>query len=417
MRDLSRRESRAQLAATPATAAARPTAARASRFARKSRKCFDVVVIGAGVFGTWTAWHLQRGGKRVLLLDQYGAASTRASSGGESRVIRMAYGSNEIYTRMSQRSLALWRKLFRKLSRPELFRETGMLWMAPAADELALHSRETLARVGIRHEVLDTAEFARRYPQIVVPEGGWALFEPGSGALLARRAVQAVAADAVRAGVELRIGKATTPTGDGHLAEIETSDGRISADQFVFACGAWLGNLVPDVLGERIFATRQEVYYFGVPPGDRRYASPALPVWFDFGREYYGMPDLESRGFKLALDRHGGAIDPDSAERVPSASGIAKARAFLKQRFPGLAEAPVIGAEVCQYENTSNGDFVIDRHPGFDNVWIAGGGSGHGFKHGPAVGEYLAQQMLRGGAAEPRFSLTSKKTQQRREVH
>ena len=414
---ISRREFLERIAAAAALAAAGPGTARAARSLCRSGTCYDVVVVGAGVFGAWTAWHLRRAGQRVLLLDQYGPANTRASSGGESRVTRMAYGPNEVYTRMSQRSLVLWKQLFAKLSRPELFRETGMLWMAPEKDELALQSHETLTRVGIKHEVIETAELRRRYPQIVVPDGGWALFEPGSGALLARRAVQAVADDAVRAGVELRLGKAATPGGEGRLTELELADGsRIAAGTYVFACGPWLGRVLPELLGERIFPTRQEVYYFGVPPGDRRHAPPALPIWLDFGRAYYGIPDIEARGFKIALDSHGPAIDPDNAERTPTPAGIEQARAFLKQRFPALADAPLVGAEVCQYENTSNGDFVIDRHPGFDNVWIAGGGSGHGFKHGPAVGEYLARRMLHGGAAEPRFSLESKQTVQRREV-
>ncbi len=147
------------------------------------------------------------------------------------------------------------------------------------------------------------------------------------------------------------------------------------------------------------------------------FASRALPIWLDFGRDWYGFPDMDGRGFKLAHDSHGEAIDPDSMERVPSAERIASAREFLALRFPALANAPLVGSEVCQYENTSNGDFVIDRHPAFDNAWIAGGGSGHGFKHGPAVGEYVAERMLNDGPVEARFSVASKKTEKKREVH
>jgi glycine/D-amino acid oxidase-like deaminating enzyme len=170
-------------------------------------------------------------------------------------------------------------------------------------------------------------------------------------------------------------------------------------------------------MGGRIFPTRQEVYYFGVPGGERRFGATALPIWLDSGRDWYGFPDLEARGFKLGFDRYGKPIDPDQAERVPTPARLAQAREFLALRFPALAGAPLVGAEVCQYETTSNGDFVLDRHPGFDNVWIAGGGSGHGFKHGPAVGEYVAKRVLRGGPLEPRFSLAAKGTTQRREVH
>lgn len=382
------------------------------------RKTYDAVVVGAGVFGAWTAWHLLRAGQRVLLVDKYGPASARASSGGETRVIRMAYGPDEIYTRMSQRSLLGWKDFFARIANPGLFRETGVLWLAAAEDASAARSAEVLARNGIRHQVLDHDALAQRYPQIVVPPGGWAIFEPDSGALFARRAVQAVIEDNLRAGAELCIAAVSPPAGDTHLAEIRTDAGEaIRADRFVFACGPWLGRVLPDVLGGRIFPTRQEVFYFGTAPGDRRFSSPTLPIWLDFGCDYYGIPDIDGRGFKLAHDAHGEAFDPDTLERLPSPARIAHAREFLGRRFPALAAAPLLAAEVCQYENTWNGDFVIDRHPTFDNVWIAGGGSGHGFKHGPAVGAYLVERMLKDASAEPRFSLATKQDVQMREVH
>jgi len=384
---------------------------------------YDVAVIGAGVFGAWTAWHLQRAGQRVLLVDQYGPANARASSGGQTRVIRMAYGPDAIYTRMSQRSLVLWKEFFARIARPELFRETGVLWMAHADDAAAKRSVATLEEFGIAHAVLDADALARRFPQIVAPAGGWAIFEPRSGGLMARQAVQAIVADCVRGGAELRIDTALAPMGGeiargAHLTEIpSTSGAAIRAERFVFSCGPWLGTVLPGVLGGRIFPTRQEVFYFGIPAGERRFAPSALPIWLDFGRDYYGFPDIDGRGFKVAHDSHGEAIDPDSAERMPSHGRIAQAREFLAWRFPALATSPLLGAEVCQYENTSSGDFVIDRHPGFENVWIAGGGSGHGFKHGPAVGEHVADLILNGSAVEPRFSVASKRTEQKREIH
>jgi monomeric sarcosine oxidase len=378
----------------------------------------DVAVIGAGVFGAWTAWHLQRAGQRVLLIDKYGPASTRASSGGETRVIRMAYGPNDVYTRMAQRSLGIWKDFFARIERPELFRETGVLWIAAAVDAAATQSLATLERLGIPHRVLDGEALAERYPQIATPPGSWAILEPDSGGLLARRAVQAVVEDTLRDGAELCIDAVLAPVGSGHLANLRTESGdTIAAERFVFACGAWLGGILPDVLGGRIFPTRQEVFYFGIAAGDRRFASPALPIWLDSGHDYYGCPDIEGRGFKIAHDGHGETIDPDNVDRVPSPARIAHAREFLASRFPALAAAPLLGAEVCQYENTSNGDFVIDRHPAFENVWIVGGGSGHGFKHGPAVGQYICGRMLANGAMEPRFSLATKTTVQRREVH
>jgi sarcosine oxidase len=383
-----------------------------------TRKTYDVAVIGAGCFGAWTAWHFRQAGKSVVLLDKYGPANARASSGGESRVIRMSYGPDELYTRFSFRALGLWKSFFAQTGHPELFQETGVLWMARGEDPAAVASLRTLATVGVKHEKLSHADLDRRFPQIAGDPSGWAIFEPESGALLARRAVQLVTSDAVKGGADLVDAAVLPPAGQGHLAAIRTTSGEtVSAGAFVFACGPWLAKVVPDVLDGRIFPSRQEVFFFGVPPGDARFGPPAMPTWIDFGQEYYGIPDLETRGFKVASDSHGPPIDPDTADRVVSPENAARVRAFVGERFPGLKDAPIVETRVCQYENSSNGDFLIDRHPGFDNVWLAGGGSGHGFKHGPAVGEYVADHILKGGPVDPRFSLATKDKVQKRTVH
>ena len=381
-------------------------------------KHYDTVVIGAGVFGAWTARHLLCAGQRVLLVDQYGPANARASSGGDSRVIRMAYGPDEIYTRMAQQSLVQWKECFARIAQPTLFRPTGVLWLCSAESVTGKHSLDVLSRNEVPYELLDGDALARRYPQILGPRDGWAIFEPESGGLMARRAVQAVVEDCIRDGMALRIDGVATPRGETRFDAIHTSSGEaIAADRFVFACGPWLGRVLPDVLGERIFPTRQEVFYFGTPRGDQQFRPPAFPIWLDFERDYYGFPDLDGRGIKLAHDTHGEPAEPDTMDRSPTPARIEHAREFLARRFPSLANAPLVGAEVCQYENSSNGDLVIDRHPAFDNVWIAGGGSGHGFKLGPAVGAHLADRMLRDAAVEPRFSLASKAKVQQREVH
>ncbi len=378
---------------------------------------WDVAVIGAGSFGAWTAWHLARAGRRVALLDQYGPGNARASSGGESRVIRMGYGADELYTRFAQRALGHWQSFFRETDRA-LFRGTGVLWLAREGHRMTLETLATLARLGIAHQRLSRDELVRRYPQVALEEDHWGVLEPGSGVLMARRAVQAVAADCVRQGCEYRLDSVAAPAGRTHQAAVRTESGEtLSADAFVFACGPWLPRLFPALLGERIFPTRQEVFFFGTPAGDRRFAPPSLPAWIDFGEEVYGVPDLEGRGFKVAPDRHGPPFDPDRGERFVTEESVARIRTFLARRFPTLREAPLVETQVCQYENTSSGDFLIDRHPDFDNVWLVGGGSGHGFKHGPAVGEYAAERIGGGGAIEPRFSLAGKERVQRRAVY
>jgi sarcosine oxidase len=196
-----------------------------------------------------------------------------------------------------------------------------------------------------------------------------------------------------------------------------TSDTRIDADCRVFACGPWLPKMFPKLLGELIHVTRQEVFFFGVPGGDKSFGPDALPAWFDFNDLIYGIPNIDGRGFKLAIDEHGPKFDPDAGDRVVSAESLSAARSYLAQRLPALADAPVLETRVCQYENTSNGDFLIDRHPELENVWIVGGGSGHGFKHGPAVGEYVTAMIAGTGTPEPRFSLATKQRVQHRQVY
>ena len=377
---------------------------------------YDAVVIGAGVFGAWTAWHLARRGQRVLLADAYGPGNARASSTGESRIIRMGYGADELYTRWSQRSLAQWKDFFVATRQP-LFHETGVLWLAGKEDARVRQTAETLRRCGIAYQELSRAELEKRYPQIGLDGITMGLLEPHSGVLMARRGVAAVVEDSVRGGGEYRVAQIAEPRGSGAISAVTTSSGeRIAADTFVFACGAWLGKIFPEVLGSRIFPSRQEVFFFGVPAGDARFAPPALPTWLFQEDEIYGMPDLESRGLKIAVDRHGERVDPDTQSRLASAEGAEEARRFVEQRFPALRGAPIVETRVCQYENTWNGDFLIDRHPEMENIWFVGGGSGHGFKHGPAVGEYVAGRILDEAASEERFSLGSKETVQRRAV-
>lgn len=366
---------------------------------------YDVAVIGAGVFGAWTAWHLRRGGASVLLVDAWGAGHTRSSSGDESRILRAGYGADEIYTRMAMRSLALWKELFNRRGEP-LFLRTGVLCMAREDDPHSQATRETLARCGVPFELLDAGDLTRRYPMAIADSRVFGILERESGALLARRAVAAVVRDAVELGV---------------VYETRSVDSReqIDAAVKVFACGAWLPKLFPNLLGQRIFPTRQEIYYFAPPPGEVRFHSSSMPAWVDFTdpRGPYGIPDIESRGFKLGFDLHGPAFDPDTGDRRITQSGLDGAYRFLAERFPALRDAPLAESRVCQYESTSSGDFLLDRHPEFGVTWLAGGGSGHGFKHGPAIGEYLAGRILKGSPAEPRFAFAAKEEVQRRTVY
>jgi sarcosine oxidase len=380
----------------------------------------DVIVIGAGVLGAWTAWQLLKLGRKVLLLDAWGPAHARASSGGESRMSRTVYGRDEIYTRFAWESLDEWRWLSGRSGLP-IFHPTGVVFFFGRREEYATQAIEVHQRLGIPLEVLDRAVLAKRFPQVAWDGVEFGLFERDRGVLMARRAVQTLVQEFVAAGGEYRQAAILPPNPDASFDSIRTTDGEaLSASRFVFACGPWLPKVFPEILGQRIFPTRQEVFFFAPPAGDTHYSPAHLPGWADFndGDIFYGMPDLESRGFKVAHDQHGPPIDPDLGDRTPTPKVIAQVREYMKRRFPAMADRPLVEARVCQYENSSNGDLLIDRHPQFENVVLVGAGSGHGFKHGPAVGRYAAQLVMGTNKnIEPRFSLQSKAAQQRRDVH
>ena len=380
-------------------------------------------MIGAGVFGAWTAHHLRAAGLQVTLVDAYGAGNPRSSSGDESRIVRCGYGPDEIYSRFAHRALDMWRALAARVAGPALWHQSGVLWLAGGDDPYTAATRDTLERAGYPVAALSGGELRTRYSQLETGDISMALLEPECGVVVAWRAVRALVSELVAGGMTLRRARVTVPALEAGpigpaLQALAFDDGStLHADGFVFACGAWLPRLFPDLLTGRIRATRQSVIYFGTPPGDDRFSAGRMPAWIDFPAGIYGVPDIEDRGVKVGIDEHGPPIDPDTDDRVTDAANIARARAWLARRVPALADAPVVDARVCQYENTASGDFLIDRHPGYGNAWIVGGGSGHGFKHGPAVGEYAARLITDQASIEPRFALAGKDTQPRRAVY
>lgn len=360
-----------------------------------------VAVIGAGAFGGWIALWLRRLGARVTLIDAWGPGNSRASSGGETRVIRGMYGAGELYTRWVVRAFELWRETARQTGL-DLYHQTGALWMFRGDDAYARSSRPILEAAGLPLERLEAVEARRRFPQIDFQGVQSVWFEAEAGYLTARRACDAVARLLEAEGGEIR--RAAAMPGlvrSGRMASVRLLGGAgLAADAFVFACGPWLGGLFPEVIGERIRPTRQEVFFFGPPVVDARFAEGRFPVWVDYGeRIFYGIPGNENRGFKVADDTHGERVDPTTLERRPDEAALERARGLLRERFPALADAPLLESRVCQYENTRDGHFVIDRQPDAANAWLVGGGSGHGFKLGPAVGERVAAQVL--GREEP----------------
>jgi len=375
--------------------------------ARAAGRTPDVAVIGAGAFGGWTAWHLARRGARVVLVDAWGAGNPRGTSSGEARILRLAYGEKSLYSEWTHRARAIWRACEAEwgLHKAPLFTPCGMLWLCREENDYYRASVAALDRLREPWERLDTRELARRFPQIAVEPGEFALFEPASGFLRAQRAMQTVAAQVARLGGEVRIGwveeegaRFAAPRRLGSVrVACNGARSELHAGAFVFACGPWLPQMFPRLLGRRIVVTRQDVFYFGAPAGDARFDAPQLPAWADYETEFYGTPGCDVCGFKLANNQGEAGFDPTVGDRTVAAETLAAARAYLARRFPAMAGAPLVRARVCQYERTPDSNVVLDRHPEWENVWLAGGGSGHGFKFGPALGEFLAGLVLEGG--------------------
>jgi len=364
-----------------------------------------VLIVGSGIFGVWTALELLRRGARVTLLDAWGAGHARSSSGGDTRIIRATYGSHAIYTRMARRALERW-QAYESQWQAGLLQQTGAVWLVGEDSRFADASAATLAAEGLPFEEVSLRDAARRYPQMAFEGVARVWIEPQAGYLFARRACAHVAARFMAEGGTCRVAAAASPVSMDADGVLLTDGGVVSADHFVFACGPWLGDLFPDIVGDNVRPTRQEVYYFGTPAGDARFLHGALPVWLESGPRFiYGVPAGDGRGFKVADDSPGPVMDPTSDERVPTVEGITAARAYLATRFPALQDAPLLGAEVCQYEATPDSHFIIDRHPADARVWIVGGGAGHGFKMGPVVGDMAAAAVLGEAAPDPAFAL------------
>jgi glycine/D-amino acid oxidase-like deaminating enzyme len=367
-----------------------------------------IAVIGAGAFGGWTALYLLERGARVTLLDTWGPGNSRASSGGETRVMRGTYGANQPYTQMAACALKLWAKYERRWKQQFLHR-SGVLWMANGRDDdFERGSLPTLREAKIKFRELSVADMKKRWPQVNFEGILWGIYEPECGYLDARASCKAVADAFVASG-----GKysqlAVMPDGleTAPLRSLSLSDAsRLKADLYIFACGPWLPRLFPNTIGNLIVPTKQDVLFFGTPAGDPRFSDEHLPVWGDHRDHFlYGIPGSDRRGFKVADDTRGPIFDPTSGERVVSHETVNHVRQYLSFRFPALRDAPLVETRVCQYEQTPDADFIVDRHPKMENVWLLGGGSGHGFKHGPALGEMMAELILKNREPDPRWRL------------
>jgi sarcosine oxidase len=390
--------SAARLEAAPAAGHAQASGSSAKRY----------VVVGAGAFGSFTALALRRSGAAVTLVDTWGPGNSRASSGGETRIIRGVYG-DRVYVEMVARAFELW-AAFEHQTRRTFYHRTGALWMVASEGTFVRKALPFLRDAGFPFHELTATEAAQRYPQISMQGIEWALHEERAGFLLARQAC-AAAVELFRAegGVYHEVAAEPGAIASGAMEGIRCGDGStLHADAYVFCCGPWLGALFPDVLGDRLLASRQEVFFFGTPANDPRFSEGHLPIWVEVGEDeriLYGIPGNERRGLKVADDARGPRIDPTTENRLVSDAGLAGARALLARRFPAMKDAPLVESRVCQYENSPDHHLILDRHPQAANAWLVGGGSGHGFKLAPAWGERVAATVRGRREIDPFFGL------------
>jgi sarcosine oxidase len=375
-----------------------------------------VVIVGAGTFGASLAWTLARAGEEVTLVDQFEPGDGRATSGGESRLIRCSHGADPGYTASARRARMLWRELEAE-SGEALMEECGVAWFALREDGWEAESERALAAQGIPTQRLEPAEAARLFPSLGTADLAFVLLEPEAGVVRAQRAVRALAAQAREHGATIVRGRArpdgdrvaldaeatrpgahgdaTRPGTHGDAARRTTLEG----DAVVWACGAWLGGLFPGLV--RLAVTCQELLFFdGGPDWD----SSRVPGWVDYDRAMYGTGDFDRLGVKVALDEEGPPLDPD-AELPPAGRTEERVRAYLADRFPALATAPLKEGRCCRYELSPDSHFIAARHPEHARTWLLGGGSGHGFKHGPAVAERMAAALAGGEPLPAHFAV------------
>jgi glycine/D-amino acid oxidase-like deaminating enzyme len=349
----------------------------------------SVVVVGAGVFGAALARRCARTGWDVTLVERIAPGHVRAGSGGETRLIRCAHGDDPWHTRLAWRALALWRELD-----PALVVDGGVVWFARRDDAWEARSERTLRALGIPCTRVDPATL---YPSVGTDDLRFALLEPEAGALRARDATRALADDAVAAGARLELAEAR-PDGPA----VVLGDGRrLEADRVAWACGAWLPGLFPGLV--RLRVTQQDVFFFGAGP---QWGMPGVPAWVDYDGAVYGLGDVDARGVKIAPDVEGPEVDAETMRRMALPAHEELARAALAHRFPALAEAPLVGTRTCQYELTPDTRFLLAPHPDHGGrVWLLGGGSGHGFKHGPALAEVVERWLAGEEEPDPAFGL------------
>ena len=366
-----------------------------------SRGLPDVVVIGAGAIGGWTALHLQRLGAKVLVVDAYGPGNSRSTSGDVTRGVRTSYGdrpNGEQWMQWAYQAIQRWKEwdeFFWKEMGARVYFTTGDLITRAAWEPFLTQTREWWVKNSIPHETLTVDEARYRWPVFDLQGINAIIYEPGAGVVRARRSCELVASLFQKRGGELRIERVSTlMRGLGGIDELVTASGAsVRGGQYVFACGPWLPKVFANLLAPRMRVPIGNVFYMATPVGDMRWQAPDMPSHNFPGITGWAALPVDNYGFRTRI---GGAQagDPDTSDRMVGAPNVARLRSFLAERFPLLKDMPINEQRACHYEITVSRNFIIDRHPEFANVWIAGGGNAEAFKQGPVFGEYVARRVL-----------------------
>ena len=405
--------------------------ATAPSFLRSGRSSSNVVVIGAGAFGGWTALHLQRMGARVTLVDMLGPGNSRSTSGDETRGVRSSYGDRphgELWMQWARLAMTRWKEWDAQYAKPlkmQVFFQTGDVILRADWEPFLTQTKAWWEKNSIPFEILSVDDVRKRWPQFSLKDVNVVLYEPDAGVVRARRATESVAEVFRYEGGRIIISRVIPPepgSFDGHTLKLTNGD-TVSGDAFVFAVGPWLGKTFA-LMQNRIRTPLGTVFYYSTPTGDERFIYPNMPSWNLLGATGWpGLP-VDNRGFRVRGGGGGGGgpmqtnangsgaappavpqtpnptppaanvTDPDLSVRWVDPDRVLRSRQFVADHFPDLKDAPLNETRACHYESTSSRDFIVDRHPDLPNVWIAGGGNAEGFKQGPVIGEYVAKRVL-----------------------
>ncbi|DAA18962.1 TPA: peroxisomal sarcosine oxidase [Bos taurus] len=373
------------------------------------RELYDAIVIGAGIQGCFTAYHLAKHSKKVLLLEQFFLPHSRGSSHGQSRIIRRAY-PEDFYTQMMAECYSLWAQLEHEAG-TQLYRQTGLLLLGMKENPELKIIQATLSRQGVEHQCLSSEELKQRFPNIRLARGEVGLLEVSGGVLYADKALRALQ-DAIRQlGGIVHDGEKVVEIKSGLPVMVKTTSRSYQAKSLIITAGPWTNRLLRPLGAELPLQTlRINVCYWQEKVPGSYSVSQAFPCFMGLGlslapHHIYGLPSREYPGLMKVCYHHGNNADPEERDCPAAFSDIQDVHilsGFVRDHLPDLQPEPAV-MEHCMYTNTPDGHFVLDRHPKYDNIVIGAGFSGHGFKLSPVVGKILYELSMK---LTPSYDLT-----------